>query len=161
MSLSGNKLMANRSVPACTVIPVLAYEDVGRAVDWLCSAFGFTERLRIGTHRAQLVVGDGAVVVSEGHPDQGSKTPTNAVSHSVLVRVEDVDRHYERARARGARILHPPTDYPFGERQYSTEDLGGHCWTFSQSIADVEPSEWGATVARQESASSSSEAQQG
>jgi hypothetical protein len=29
--------------------------------------------------------------------------------------------------------------------QYSAEDLGGHRWTFSQSIADVDPGSWGAT----------------
>lgn len=40
----------NRSVPAATVIPVLAYPDVVEATDWLCNAFGFTVRLRIGDH---------------------------------------------------------------------------------------------------------------
>jgi len=34
--------------------------------------------------------------------------------------------------------------YKFGERQYSVEDLGGHLWTFSQSVADVPPEDWGA-----------------
>jgi hypothetical protein len=29
------------------------------------------------------------------------------------------------------------------ERQYTAEDLGGHRWTFAQSIADVAPEEWG------------------
>jgi uncharacterized glyoxalase superfamily protein PhnB len=63
-----------------------------------------------------------------------------------MVRVEDADRHCERAQQNGARILRPPTDYPFGERQYTAEDLGGHRWTFSQTIADVDPEEWGGTV---------------
>jgi uncharacterized glyoxalase superfamily protein PhnB len=63
----------------------------------------------------------------------------------VLVRVDDADAHHERAARAGARILDLPTDYPYGERQYNAEDLGGHRWTFSQSIADVDPSSWGAT----------------
>ena len=29
------------------------------------------------------------------------------------------------------------------ERQYSAEDPGGHIWTFSESIADVDPAELG------------------
>jgi hypothetical protein len=37
---------------------------------------------------------------------------------------------------------------PFGERVYTVEDLAGHRWTFSQSIADVAPEQWGATIAR-------------
>jgi uncharacterized glyoxalase superfamily protein PhnB len=51
--------------------------------------------------------------------------------------------HHARAVAHGANILRPPTDYPYGERQYTAVDPGGHAWTFSQSIADVDPALWG------------------
>jgi uncharacterized glyoxalase superfamily protein PhnB len=132
----------NRSMPSSTVIPQLAYPDVGEATAWLCAAFGFTVRLRIGNHRAQLNVGDGAVVLTEwrreGHRDA-------ELAHAVMVRVEDVDAHHDRARQHGARVLSPPADYPYGERQYSAEDLAGHRWHFSQSIDDVDPTAWGGT----------------
>ena len=58
-------MLANRSIPRATVIPELAYPDIGVAADWLCRAFGFTVRLRIGGHRIQINVGDGAVVLTE------------------------------------------------------------------------------------------------
>jgi uncharacterized glyoxalase superfamily protein PhnB len=58
-------MLANRSMPPCTVIPELAYPDVGTAIEWPCDAFGFTLRLRIGNHRAQLNAGDRAVVLTE------------------------------------------------------------------------------------------------
>jgi uncharacterized glyoxalase superfamily protein PhnB len=134
-------VIANRSVPASSVIPVLAYTDIAEAVEWLCAAFGFRVRLRIGTHRAQLLFGDGAVIVSERSGTAGDRRDSE--THSVLVRVDDAERHHERATRAGARILSPPTDYPYGERQYTAEDPGGHRWTFSQSIADVDPSSWG------------------
>ena len=44
----------NRSVPRSCVIPVLAYPDVAAASDWLCAAFGFRERLRIGERVAEM-----------------------------------------------------------------------------------------------------------
>jgi uncharacterized glyoxalase superfamily protein PhnB len=132
-------VIPNRSVPPATVIPELAYPDVGEAADWLCGTFGFSERLRIGEHRAQLVFGDGAVIVME-------RKEGEATASSVLVRVEDADSHHDRAVQHGARILRPPTDYPYGERQYTAEDFGGHLWTFSQSIADVDPASWGGTL---------------
>jgi uncharacterized glyoxalase superfamily protein PhnB len=50
-------MLSNRSAPPCTVIPVLSYPDVNAAADWLCNAFGFTVRLRIGNHRIQLWAG--------------------------------------------------------------------------------------------------------
>jgi uncharacterized glyoxalase superfamily protein PhnB len=130
-------MLANRSMPLSTVIPELAYEDLGQAIDWLCTRFGFTERWRAGSHRAQLAVGDGAVVVME--------KPDGASVSSVMVRVEALDSHYARAERQGVRILRAPADYPYGERQYTAEDLAGHVWTFSQTIADVAPEEWGGT----------------
>jgi uncharacterized glyoxalase superfamily protein PhnB len=130
-------MIANRSVPSAVIIPELPYDDVAQASDWLCRAFGFTERLRIGDHRAQLVFGDGAVIVT-------ARGATSRVA--LLVRVDDADRHHAQAKRSGARILQAPTDYPFGERQYSAEDLGGHVWTFSESIADVDPASWGGTL---------------
>jgi uncharacterized glyoxalase superfamily protein PhnB len=137
-------VIANRSVPAATVIPVLAYTDATEAADWLRSAFGFEVRLRIADHRVQLVLGDGAVVATDG--GASSSGPGGGQGHSLLVRVEDADAHHERAAAAGARIVAPPTDYPYGERQYTAEDLGGHRWTFSQSIADVDPADWGGVL---------------
>jgi uncharacterized glyoxalase superfamily protein PhnB len=132
-------MLSNRSIPRSTVIPELSYPDIGEAIDWLCTNFGFTLRLRIADHRAQLNVGDGAVVLMSRPPREG----VTSDGASVMVRVDDVHGHHERARARGARIINAPQDYPYGERQYSVEDLGGHRWNFTQSIADVDPRDWG------------------
>src|SRR5947209_5058281 len=146
-------MLVNRSIPRCTVIPELAYSNVGEATAWLCDVFGFSVRLRIANHRAQLNVGDGAMVVKEqaGIGDESSPGANSGAprrvdgAHSVMVRVDDVDRHHDRAKQGGARIVRPPADYPYGERQYSVEDFAGHNWTFSQSIADVAPEQWGGT----------------
>jgi len=67
------------------------------------------------------------------------------VTHSVMVRVEDARAHCERARAHGVTIVMEPTDFEYGERQYTAEDLAGHQWTFSETLADVAPEEWGGT----------------
>jgi uncharacterized glyoxalase superfamily protein PhnB len=126
---------ANRSMPTATVIPELPYPDARAAATWLAKAFGFSERLRIGRHRVQLALGPGAVIAvrSEGDP----------VPQSILVRVDDVDRHCDVARGAGATIVAEPANYPYGERQYTAVDVGGHRWTFSESIADVDPADWG------------------
>ena len=136
----------NRSIPASTVIPVLIYPDVREAVAWLCAAFGFAERVRIGEdHRSQLRVGDGAVIIGDVRHDRRPPRP-GEVTHAVTVRVEDARAHCERARAHGARILMEPTDFEYGERQYTAGDLAGHQWTFSETLADVAPEEWGGTT---------------
>ena len=137
-------MLSNRSIPRATVIPVLAYPDVNEAAAWLCEAFGFSVRLRIGDHRVQLNVGEGAVIVREMRPNE-----VNAVlgaGCSVTVRVEDADTHCNWARVHGARIAEDPVTHPYGERQYNAEDFAGHSWTFSQSVADVHPQDWGGTA---------------
>lgn len=146
-------MIQNRSVPSASVIPVLAYVDVPAAAEWLCRVFGFGERLRIASHRAQLVFEDGAVILTqlaavETDPGAAATLPAaaNAATHGVHVRVADVRAHHEQAVRGGARIIHPPTDHPYGERQYTAEDPGGHRWTFSESIADVDPADWGGVL---------------
>jgi uncharacterized glyoxalase superfamily protein PhnB len=146
-------MLVNRSMPTSTVIPVLVYEDVTEAIEWLSDTFGFTERWRVGEQQAQLAIGEGGAMFVVGRriaPEPESGDPTifrpprrGEVSHSIMVRVEDVDGHYTQARRGGARILRGPEDRPWGERQYSAEDLEGHRWTFSQSIADAAPEDWG------------------
>jgi uncharacterized glyoxalase superfamily protein PhnB len=138
-------MRSNRSIPRDTVVPVLIYPDVREAVDWLCDAFGFVERVFIGeNHRAQLSFGDGALIVGDVRGDRRPPRP-GETTHSVLVRVEDARAHCEHARARGARILMEPRDFEYGERQYNAVDFAGHQWTFSQTLGDRAPEEWGGT----------------
>jgi uncharacterized glyoxalase superfamily protein PhnB len=60
-----------------------------------------------------------------------------------MVRVDDVQSLHEQAMGQGATIVMEPTDFAFGERQLGVLDPWGHRWTFSQTIADVAPEEWG------------------
>lgn len=132
---------SNRSCPSPTVIPVLYYPDVHAAAAWLCAAFGFTERLRIFDHRIQLNVGEaGAVVVADG---PGSNPGDGSISVSIMVRVSNADEHCAMATRGGAVVLTPLATHPFGERQYTVKDFAGHKWTFTQTVADVDPATWG------------------
>lgn len=126
--------MQNRSMPSGDVVPELPYPDVRAAADWLCGAFGFRLRLRVGAHRAQLVVGSGSLIVVHGIPKEPCR---------VMVRVADVDTHYLRASGYGAQTPGLPETHPYGERQYIAIDPAGHRWVFSQTVADVHPAEWG------------------
>ncbi len=140
-------MITNRSAPTATIVPILIYEDVGLAIEWLCRAFGFTERLRaerdgVVSH-AQLTIAEGSIMLGrQGGP---YRAPQGAeIAAYVLVAVDDVDKHYGHATQCGAQIMNPPTDMPFGERVYTAQDHAGHWWAFSQHIADVAPEEWGA-----------------
>jgi uncharacterized glyoxalase superfamily protein PhnB len=132
---------------------MLSYEDVGRAADWISDAFAFEERERFseddGTVSHVTMVLDGAVVFL-GWPGSGYRSPkrhaeeceierqildTPFVVDGVMVYVEDVTAHFERARAAGATILSELEDNPAaGQRQYRAEDIEGHRWMFAQAV---------------------------
>jgi len=150
-------MVENRSAPPGPVVPVRYYDDVGAAIEWLCSAFGFTEIYRYGPpdrpQGAFLSTGNGGSVslgISRaGEYDDAELRqlrPGEPISGGVSVRLDDVDEQCDRAKAFGAKVLNPPTTYPFGERQYTAIDFAGHRWTFTQTVADIDPTEWGATL---------------
>jgi uncharacterized glyoxalase superfamily protein PhnB len=140
-------VLISRTTGSASIVPELVYSDVVHAIGWLCETFGFTELWRAGGHRARLAYGNGVVIVADADPEYGRALPDRdgRRSHCVMVKVEDVDGHYDHAIRRGARVLSAPADYPYGERQYSVEDLAGHRWTFTQTIADLTPEDWGGT----------------
>jgi 4-hydroxyphenylpyruvate dioxygenase-like putative hemolysin len=125
-------MLSNRSIPRAIVIPVLliAYPDVNQAAEWLCSAFGFSVRLRIGNHRVQLNVGDGAVIVREMRPNEVHAKL--GIGHSVTVRVEDADAHCKRARDHGARITE---DTGYSPLRRAAIQRGGLCRTLMDFFA--------------------------
>jgi uncharacterized glyoxalase superfamily protein PhnB len=131
-------VISNRSVPTVTVIPVLVYPDVRAAVAWLTDVFGFVERVRVGeAHRSQLQIGvDDAMIAADVRGEQ-QPPEAHATTHIIKVRVENVDAQFERFRSQGARVLQEPTDYEYGERECTVEDLGGHHWQFTQTLRDV------------------------
>lgn len=130
-------MMTNRSMPVDVLVPVLGYPDVSEAVRRLGETFGFTLRWQVEEHRAQLAVGESAgIAVVEGGVASGAD--------HVMVRVDDVDALVERARSAGAEIVADPVDFPYGERQATVRDFSGRAWVFTQSVADVDPADWGA-----------------
>lgn len=140
-------MLISRTTGAASVVPELVYPDVGEAIEWLSRVFGFTELWRAGDHRARLAYGNGVVVIADADARYGREAPSGDGPHhcSVMVKVADVDAHFDQASRHGARILRAPADYPYGERQYSADDLAGHHWTFTQAIADLAPEDWGGT----------------
>jgi uncharacterized glyoxalase superfamily protein PhnB len=131
------------------VIPMLSYEDGMAALDWLARAFGFDEIARQAWPDGRLAhgemkAGSGLIMLASPTPDyecpkhhrencdQARKWSTVPwVIDGVLVVVDDLERHFARAKAAGATILSAIEKGPPG-RRYRAEDLEGHRWFFMQ-----------------------------
>lgn len=135
------------------IIPMIAYEDVGAAIDWLVEAFGFAE------HGERYVMEDGTIghaelelqgeIVMLATPSREYQSPKTHRENceaaarwldnpyavdGVHVEVDDVDAHHARAVASGATILRGPEEPGIGFRICTVEDLEGHRWMFAQRL---------------------------
>jgi MerR family transcriptional regulator, thiopeptide resistance regulator len=120
------------------IITILVYADIAVAHDFLVGTFGF----RPGElHRD----GDGQVVHGEVSLDGETIWPhpvapeyglrgvaeLGAATGMINVFIDDVDAHHARSAAAGATIIYPPTDQPYGQREYSASDSEGRIWSFA------------------------------
>jgi len=133
------------------VIPMIAYEDGPKAMDWLSSAFGFKERDRmLGEDRrvshGAMEAGHGVIMLATPTPDYQAPRRHRAecepaqrwstvpyIVDGVLVYVDDVNAHYQRAKQRGATILSDVEADEPGKR-YRAEDVEGHRWMFMERV---------------------------
>jgi uncharacterized glyoxalase superfamily protein PhnB len=119
--------------------PYLYYENGAEAMDWLAKAFGFRERMRVaeddGTIRhAEMELGD-AVIMLGTPPGHKSPAHLGQVTVGMYVRVDDVDAHYQHAKAAGAEVENEPTNQDYGDRSYGVRDLEGHQWWFYTPVS--------------------------
>ena len=124
------------------ITPLLVYKDIRAAHDFLVEAFGFTsggvERDDNGeVAHAEVRAGDAKVWLHQVSADSGLQSAQElpASSGGLVILVDDVDKHYERARAHGARTEGTPRDQPYGLREYGALDSEGHRWWFSSPLS--------------------------
>ena len=120
------------------LIPVLAYRDIPAAHDFLVNAFGFDGGGVSSDESGRPVHGE---VSTEGatiwlHRVTAEHRLESPLTHDVanaglFVYVDDVDAHFDRARAAGAVIDSPPVDQPYGQREYGARHPEGHRWWFA------------------------------
>jgi PhnB protein len=140
---TGTLPITERRTP--TIYPRLAYRDEVAALEYLTRVFGFREwresRMEHATGvLAWLEVGDGVVMIGRAgpeHHDLSSPAEAGAVTCMVNVYVDNVDAHYARAAAEGARIVMPLEDMFWGDRRYEALDLEGHRWHFGERLSHV------------------------
>lgn len=131
-----------------TVTPYIFYEDVAAAVEWLSRAFGFRETIRYvdssgDVTYAELGWGPERLLITRFVDGYRNPRHSRYLSSVVFVTVDDVEAHFERAKAALAKIIHGLEDKPYGLRQYTAEDPEGQRWLFAEQVRDLLPEEWG------------------
>lgn len=134
------------------VTPYLYYADPDAAMEFMTNAFGFREKYKMAgedgdTVHAEVHVGDGGIIMF-GRPGNDYKNPKSlgSTTQSLYIYVDDVDGHFERAKAAGAEIVREPEDQFYGDRTYMAADPEGHHWGFATRVRDVSEEEMTAAM---------------
>ena len=125
-----------------SLFPMLAYTNAAGAIEFLCKAFGFEEKMRyVGDDgrigHAELECEGSVVMLADDHTEFGFSSPRNATAcySQLLLVVSDIFAHYERAKAAGAVVVGTPAA-DHGSVGYRAMDCEGHRWLFSQRTQD-------------------------
>jgi uncharacterized glyoxalase superfamily protein PhnB len=123
-----------------TFYPGMRYADANAAIAWLVAAFGFEVTARYtddaGTvMHAELRFHGGKIMIGSARDDGYPIKPpaeSSALTGSVYAAVprEEIDAHYARAQAGGARIYLAIHETDYGSRTYSAFDPEGFLWSF-------------------------------
>ena len=119
----------------------MRYKDAPAAIEWLCSAFGFEKHLIVpgengAISHAQLNFGNAMIMLGSETDNEYAnflKTPNDLDginTQTPYIIVEDIDEHYRRAIAGGAKIILDIKDEDYGGRGYSCKDPEGYLWNF-------------------------------
>ena len=130
-----------------SIYPRLAYRDEVAALDFLTRVFGLVERRESRMELpdgmlAWLELGDGVVMIGRaGEERHGLHSPLEAGISTAMVNayVHNIEEHYRRAEAEGARIVTPLEDMFWGDRRYEALDLEGHRWHFAERMSGIRP----------------------
>lgn len=148
-------LKTNRSMPRAVATPALVYRDMDKAVEWLTHTLGFRVEWHLPDHGALLSLGDGEVFIRPPRGKQLAEVESlggASCRGSILWRLEGdppyLESLHQRVVRAGAEVLRAPVDEVYGERQFVVADPEGHHWTFSVTLKDVAPQNWGAKVGR-------------
>lgn len=131
---------------AVSIIPYLIYKDAPKAIEWLCNAFNFERHLVIPGQNgmishAELKL-DGIMIMLSSftinktnefskllkHPSETGGCETQAPY--IIMEDSNLDEHYARAKAAGAKIIVDLREEDYGGRNYSCADPEGHIWSF-------------------------------
>ena len=127
------------------IVPTITYADLPRAIEWLHRVFGFNERVEArlnwpGGGMTWFEVGNSLFNIAT--PGDTWRLEAQAPGLKMKVYVEDVDKHYARAKAEGAQIFSEPEDGFWGGRIYRVFDHEGHQWEFAQRGWDLAAERW-------------------
>ncbi len=131
------------------LIPCAIVRDAAKAIEFYKDVFGATEMMRMPypdspkIAHAEIKIRDHVLMLGDENPQMGAVAPQPGATQpsSVFVYVDSVDATFNKAVAKGAKSMMPPTDMFWGDRYGKFVDPFGHVWAVATHKKDLSPEE--------------------
>ena len=104
---------------------VLAVPDLKASAAFYRDVLGF-EVKEMGDPGWRLFVKDACLIMAGECPDAMPPGELGDHSYFAYLTVDGIDGYFEQVKGRGARILKPLRDEPWGMREFSVRTVDGH-----------------------------------
>ena len=112
---------------------VLAVQDLAAASRYWREVLGFERQMQ--PPGWDFLVRDGCRVMLGECPDDPPAGELGSHSYFGYFLMDDVDAYHAEIAARGAIVISPPADKPWGLREMAVATPDGHRMTFGQSLS--------------------------
>ena len=122
------------------IVPYLSLDGASRAAAFYTKAFAAREVFRHPTDdqgrtmHIHLHINGGSLMLADPYPEHGHPHQV-AQGYTLHLKVDDVDRWWQRAVAAGAEVVLPLQQMFWGERYGQVRDPFGVLWSMSQPSA--------------------------
>jgi uncharacterized glyoxalase superfamily protein PhnB len=116
---------------------VLAVHDARRSAEFYVRVMGFS--VVAEPDGWVFVAKDDCMMMLGECPDDMPASQLGCHSYFAYLKVTDADEYYALVKARGAEILSPVEDKPWGMREFSLRTVDGHRMTIGHETATHRP----------------------
>jgi uncharacterized glyoxalase superfamily protein PhnB len=115
---------------------VIAVHDLARSAAWYRDVLGFEVHDLAG--RGWRVFTRGECIIMAGEcPDAADPATLGDHSYFAYVEADMIDAYCDSVRGRGAELVKPLCDEPWGMREFGVRTVDGHRIMFGQVIVQV------------------------
>ena len=116
-----------------STVPVIGTADIRKSIEYYTKTLGFEPDFEFGDPLTYAGVRSGeAEIYFSYDPDLAKHLKEKDFHPEIFIWLDDADGAFERHTARGAEIIEPVSDRPWGARQYVVQDINGYHLKFAQ-----------------------------
>ena len=125
------------------LIPSMIVRDAAKAIEFYKDVLGATELMRMPypdgqkIAHAELKIRNHVLMLGDECPEMGALAPQQTGAPppaGIMLYVDDVDKLFNKAVAKGAKSLMPPMDMFWGDRYGKFIDPFGHQWLIGKPL---------------------------